>query len=516
MSNPLRILLVEDSEDDATLVIRAIRKGGYDVTFERVQTADAMNKTLQENKWDIIISDYRMPQFDAMQALHILKSTALEIPFIIVSGTIGEETAVTAMKAGAHDYIMKDNLPRLVPAIERELREASNRLMLRQKEEQLILSQKLEGIGRLASGIAHDFNNHLAVIIMSADILLNDTQVPPPLKIEVEEIKTAGERASELTKQLLAFCRKQILQPRVIQLNSIISEMNRMFVRLISQDIKLITHLDPSLQTVKADPAQVQQVVMNLVVNARDAMPEGGNLLIETKNVKFDEPYLDDHISVKPGFYAMISVTDTGIGMDSETMAKVFEPFFTTKGESKGTGLGLATTYGIVKQSSGYISVNSEPGKGSSFKVYFPCVKGEVKEHSLEESPQQLTQRTETILLVEDKDSIRRLVRRILENNGYTVIDASSGANALEKASSYQGTIHMLITDVIMPAMKGQEVAQQISKVRPDIKILYISGYADDTFANNEITEPGPILLSKPFTQEKLIYRVAEILDSRK
>ncbi|MDQ3821045.1 MAG: ATP-binding protein, partial [Acidobacteriota bacterium] len=332
----------------------------------------------------------------------------------------------------------------------------------KQLEEQFRQSQKLESVGQLAGGIAHDFNNLLTVIAGYSDLTLRRMGERDALYRNIEEIKKAAERASILTRQLLAFSRKQILQPVVINLNATVANMDKMLQRLIGEDIHLVTLLDPGLGKIKADPGQIEQVIMNLAVNSRDAMQMGGKLTIETKNVHLDEAYARRHIAVKPGAYVMLAVSDTGTGMDAETQARIFEPFFTTKEQGKGTGLGLSMVYGIVKQSGGNIWVYSEPGHGTTFKVYLPMVEERMENVQGIAAP-EVARGTETILLVEDEDAVRLLLQDILETEGYTVLVASNGNEALRLCEQHEGRIHLLMTDVVMPGMGGRQLVERIT-----------------------------------------------------
>jgi PAS domain S-box-containing protein len=382
-------------------------------------------------------------------------------------------------------------------------------------EQQLRQSQKMEAIGRLAGGIAHDFNNLLMVISGYSEFLLERLGPDQTLRGPAKEIATAAERATSLTRQLLAFSRKQMLTPKVLDLNAVVTENLKMLTRLIGEDIDLVMIPGPELGAIKADPGQVEQVILNLAVNARDAMPQGGRLTIETANVTLDEAYARVHSPVQPGDYTMLAITDTGVGMDSDTQSHIFEPFFTTKGP-KGTGLGLSTVYGIVKQSGGYIWVYSEPGKGTSFKIYMPHVTAEevaaVEQPAAVVSAPAETPR-ETILVVEDEVNLRRLTRQFLENQGYDVVEAADGAAAVQICVAHQGIIHLLLTDVIMPGMNGRELAQRVSEIRPNMKVLYMSGYTENAIGHNGTLDAGITLLQKPFTLQALKAKVREVLD---
>src|SRR5580700_1111315 len=383
-------------------------------------------------------------------------------------------------------------------------------------EQQLRQSQKMEAVGRLAGGIAHDFNNLLMVISGYSEFLLERLGAEPHLRGPAQEIASAAERASSLTRQLLAFSRKQMLAPRIVNLNDVATENLKMLTRMIGEDIDLVLVPSPNPWMVRADPGQIEQVIMNLAVNARDAMPSGGRLTIETSNVSLDEDYARLHAPLPPGDYVMVAISDTGNGMDNETQSRIFEPFFTTKG-TKGTGLGLSTVYGIVKQSGGYIWVHSELRKGTTFKIYLPRVAstGEaatqvalaVENHKVEPG-------TETILLVEDEANLRYLARQYLEKQGYHVIEAADGAVAMQIAVAHEKIIHLLLTDVIMPGMNGRELAQRISEIRPNVKVLYMSGYTENVIGHNGMLDDGVRLLQKPFTLRDLKSKVREVLDA--
>jgi two-component system cell cycle sensor histidine kinase/response regulator CckA len=877
MAQPLRVLIVEDSENDTRLLLRELERAGYDVSWERVETAASMRSALKGRSWDLVVADYTMPKFSAPAALSLLQESGIDLPFIIVSGDVGEDVAVEAMRAGAHDYLLKGALKRLVPAIQRELEQAGHRRARRKAEEQyrflfengphpmwvidretlrfltvndaaveqygyareeflamritdirpseevpvlmeaipgiaagvdraiwkhrkkdgsviyvegtthpltfdgrsawlalaydvtdrlraeegikkseqryrslfesmlhgfahcemlfengeprdfvlldcnlnfekltglkdavgrrvtefipgiresnpefiqtfgrvaltgiperfeihidalgvwfsisvyspqkgqfvalfdniterkrseasiqkllhaveqagnaifmtdpdgtitymnpafervygftkeetlgrtprilksgqydrayyeefwrrllagesvqgeivnkrrdgqLITvessvspvldahggrigfisvqddvtgkrvleqqfrqSQKMEAIGQLAGGIAHDFNNLLTVILGYSDLLATEAERESSLAEPIHEIRRAGERAASLTRQLLAFSRRQVLQPKVLDLNALVENVERMLHRLIGEDIELVTVFDPRLGRVRADDGQLEQVIMNLAVNSRDAMPKGGTLTIETKDVELDEAYAREHADVTPGRYVMLAVSDTGLGMSAETKSHLFEPFFTTKGKGKGTGLGLATVYGIVKQSGGYIWAYSELNRGTSFKVYLPRVEKAVDAAPTRRVPQRQTGGSETLLLVEDEQAVRALVRRILESYGYTVIEASGAAQALEAARRHEGPIHLVLTDVVMPEMGGSELAPRVAELRPDVRVLFMSGYTDDAIVRQGLIAEGGHFLQKPFTPEVLARKVRDVLD---
>jgi two-component system cell cycle sensor histidine kinase/response regulator CckA len=518
MPRPLRVLVVEDSESDAELTLLALKKGGFDPTFERVQTEPEMRSALDRGPWDLVLSDYSMPQFSAPAAFTVLSEKNVDIPFIILSGTVDEETAVEAMRLGAHDFMAKGKLTRLVPAIERELRECEERKArrhaeetLKKTEQQLHHAQKLEAIGQLASGVAHDFNNLLSVILGSAEMILSDLKPDDPIRGDISEIYKAGTRAADLTRQLLAFSRQQVLQPRILDLNQVLTGIEKMVGRLLGADVHVRIVKGFGLGRSKADPGQIEQVITNLVVNARDAMPGGGTLTLETKNAELHEDYAREHHGVDAGPYVLLSVTDTGTGMDAATKARIFEPFFTTKERGKGTGLGLSTVFGIVEQSHGHIWVESEPGVGTSFKVYLPRTDAKVQETPSVPPPPSV-RGSETILLVEDDDAVRAVACGILQRSGYRVLEASNGGEALLICEQHSAAIHLLLTDVVLPRMNGRQLAERILSMRSGIKVLFMSGYTDDAILRHGILESDVAYLQKPLTPSKLAHSVREVL----
>ena len=778
MARPLRVLQIEDNEDDAALILRELQRGGYEPVARRVETPAAMHYALQQETWDVVLADWNLPEFSALFALEILKSQGLDLPFIIVSGTIGEEATTSAMKAGAHDFVGKEHLGRLVLTIEREVREAADRQAyrkaevalaaseerlqlvgratndavrdwdlstngiwwnegfsslfgyqaqdieagveswysrlhpddkdrviascyaainggamtwsegyrfrradgtyaevldrgyivrnvraqalrligaitdltairkahaalqdsearvrtvlesapdaiigmdengtitdwnpraetmfgwrrdealgrplaetiippdqrethhsglrrftetgegpmlnrrrettawrrdgaefpvelsivplkegaahrfywfvvditerkqaeekLRQTEDQLRQAQKMEAVGQLAGGVAHDFNNLLTVITGYTDLLMSNLPADAPTLADLEEIRNAAERAAWLTRQLLAFSRRQILAPQVLDLNSLIGNFEKILRRLIGEDVVLKTELAPALARIKADPGQIEQIIMNLAVNARDAMPTGGRLTIETDTVLLDESYPRKAVGVPPGLYVLLAVSDTGCGIDAETQKRIFEPFFTTKEAGKGTGLGLSTVYGIVKQSNGFIWVYSELDRGTTFKIYLPAVDEDVQTAETESRPVQQRTGVETILLVEDAAPLRALTNKVLELSGYTVLAAGNLDEALKVAEARDWTIHLLLTDVIMPGGSGPDVADRLKERCPDLKILYMSGYTGTTMAHQGILRSGSPLLQKPYSPDALLQKVREVLD---
>jgi nitrogen-specific signal transduction histidine kinase len=392
------------------------------------------------------------------------------------------------------------------------LEDVSGRRLL---QEQLLQSQKMESIGRLAGGVAHDFNNLLTAIMGYTEMLRQDLPPDHPGQTFVDEVSKAGGRATALTTQLLAFARRQVIEPRVIDLNAVVSDTEKMLRRLVGEDIEIVTASEPDLGAVEADPSQVHQILVNLAVNARDAMPSGGTLIIETANALLDELYARSHLEVRPGRYVLLSITDTGVGMPPEVQSHLFEPFFTTKELGKGTGLGLATCHGIVKQAGGHITVTSAPGHGTTFRIFLPRVERASADAVPAVLKPPLRGGHETVLVAEDESAVRGLASLTLRAHGYTVLEASTGTEALALVERGTRVIDLLVSDVVMPGLNGRDLAERFRVLRPGIPVLFISGHAETTIAHQGILDAGVEFLAKPFTPDRLARRVREILDRR-
>jgi two-component system cell cycle sensor histidine kinase/response regulator CckA len=640
MTPEIRILLVEDSRADAELITRDLRRSQLPLTLRQVDNLSDFIKEITDAPPNLILTDFRLPNLDALEILNVLRERQLDTPVIVVTGTLTDEVAALCLQQGAVDYVLKDRLVRLPSAVQRALaeqklrrereqaltalreseerfrqiaesidevfwltditktetiyvspayekiwgrpcesvyrapqswldaihpedREYVKRAALtsqvtdgynleyrivrpdgalrwihdrgfpvtdeegkvyriagvaediterRQLEDQLRQAQKMEAIGQLAGGVAHDFNNLLTVITGHSQLAFAQLLAEDPLRYGLEQITKAAFRAASLTRQLLAFSRKQVLQPRVLSLNNIVSNIEGMLGRLIGEDIQLKTVLEPQLEPVKADPGQIEQVIFNLIGNARDAMPRGGIVSIETANILLDTEYCSTHQTVSPGWHVMLAVRDTGFGMDGNTLSHMFEPFFTTKEPGKGTGLGLATVYGIIKQSGGSISVDSEVGRGTTISVYLPRAEGPVEEvKSIDIT--STASGSETILLVEDDEMVRELTADILKKKGYEVLEAREPYEALRISRQFDRPIHLMLTDVVMPQRSGPQLVEQIIPLHPDMKVLYMSGYAVHAIYRPGVFDPGVNFIEKPFGADALLQKIRQVLE---
>ncbi len=643
MADKIDILHLEDDPYDAQLVQAKLEEAGMACRITRVQSRDEFEDALGRPDLDIILADYRLPMYDGLSALHLVARRRPDIPFIFVSGTIGEEAAIEALTKGATDYVLKQSLMRIGPAVQRALREAHNQSERRQAEkslaqseammrgilnsvdegfvvidrqyrirsanraycslvnlreeevigrqchailrqnnqpcyesglecpvqhtfrtgtahacfithqaasgallylelksypisdasgtivsvietindvtekyqlqEQLAHSQKMESVARLAGGVAHDFNNMLGVIIGHAELAMGRVDTAEPLLGNLREIRKAAGRSAALTRQLLAFARKQTVAPRVLDLNETVSGMLNMLRPLIGEDIDLVWRPGKGASPVKMDPSQIDQILVNLCVNARDAITGIGRITIETDLITFDPDYCRHHPEIVAGDYVSLIISDDGCGMEPEILGAIFDPFFTTKDIGRGTGLGLATVYGIIKQNDGFIKVHSEPGQGTTFKLYLPRYLDEAVHVRHQEREAQIPVGHETILLVEDESLILSMTTLMLEKLGYQVLSASTPADAMRVTSAHEGEIRLLIVDVIMPEMNGRDLANQVAAHQPAMGCLFMSGYSGDIIANHGILEEGVHFIQKPFSMESLAVKVRQVLD---
>jgi signal transduction histidine kinase len=510
VSTPLDVLIVDDSGDDAELLVHELRRGGYDVNFERVDRPEAMLVAIESRHWDVVICDYSLPHFSGGDALQLLRARNADTPFVCVSGTIGEETAVAALKQGAQDYVMKGNLKRLLPAIQRELKEAKERHARLQLERQLRLVERFESIGRLAGGISHDFNNVIGAILGWAEIGEGEAPAGSQLQEHFRKIRTEAARAGGLTGQLLAFARRQVLQPERIDLNHSISGMVTFVQSGMGDSIRFESILDPNLPVIQADRSQLEQVIMNLCINAKDAMPDGGRLIIQSKNVEIDGDSCRHHPHAQPGRYVVLEVSDTGVGMDSATLDRMFEPFFTTK--KPGTGLGLTTVYGIVKQHNGFIDVHSEPRSGTTLQVYFPATTGVPSERN-PHKPQMSLAGTETVLVAEDHEGLRELIDKVLSAQGYKTIIADNGESAVQLFEENCEQIQIMVLDVLMPLVSGPSAYDRMSAIRPGVPVIFTTGHTAEVSSLNSRLERGAVFLQKPYAPHILSQLVRRTLD---
>jgi two-component system, cell cycle sensor histidine kinase and response regulator CckA len=511
---PLYILHLEDEPIDAALVLRTLEAEGVACAITRVRSRGEFIAVLEQGLIELILLDFSLPGFDGSAALEIARTRWPLIPVIIVSATLGEERAIDLLKNGATDYVLKDRLARLAPSVRRAMREVEERRERQRLEAQFVEAQKMEVIGQLASGVAHDFNNILAVIMGCGEWIASELAVGSPLKKYTDEIRHASERAAGLTQQLLVFSRKEKVKCVVLDLNDVVNDLDQMLRRLIDENIQLTIAPGQDTGRINADCGYVGQVVLNLVVNARDAMPHGGRLTLTTGNVAWDNDQSLASRSAISGNYVMLSVNDTGSGMTDEVKARLFEPFFTTKPSGKGTGLGLATCVTIVHQCGGHITVSSELGKGSTFKVYFPRVDQPLSAKSKAVHSEILRGGTETLLIVEDEPSVRNLACAALKAQGYDVLFAANGQEALHVAREHKGPpISLVVTDVIMPVMGGKVMAEWLKITYPDLKVVFTSGYVDEVIGQQNLFNPDVAFLPKPYTPGTLARKVREMLD---
>jgi len=515
MPVPLKVLIVEDSQDDADLVLRELRRAGFAAVWKRVETEAEYLAEIGKSP-DVILSDFSMPQFDGLRAVRLLRDLGMETPFILISGTVGEDIAVEAIKQGVTDYLLKDRIARLGTAVQRALKGVEELTERRRLRAQFIEAQKMEVIGQLAAGVAHDFNNILAIIMGYSELILSTMSPDHQLCKYIEEIRHASERAVDLTRQLLVFSRKEAVRPVVVDLEAAVQDMSKMIGRLIGENIEISIQSMETAGCIRADPGQIVQLLMNLVVNARDAMPNGGRLSVETGGIAWRAGESGLPAGAGPGEYVFVGVSDTGVGMTGEVKARLFEPFFTTKAAGKGTGLGLAICQAIVQQSGGLITVDSTQGKGSEFRAYFPKVDGPVESIANPVCGARQSNGTETLLVVEDDHSVRDLACTALEAKGYRVFSAPNGQEALRWAGENTWLpVRLVIADVIMPLMGGKIMSEALKTVYPGLKIIFTSGHTDEALVPHGVLDKGIVFMPKPYTPATLTGKVRELLDSK-
>jgi two-component system, cell cycle sensor histidine kinase and response regulator CckA len=512
MGIPLRVLVIEDSEDDAALLVRELHRGGYDVIFERVDTPEAVRAAVGEKEWDLVVCDHSMPGFSGVEALKLLRAEGLEAPFIFLSGTIGEDTAVEALKQGAQDYIMKDNLKRLLPAINRELNEFEQRRERTRLERQVQQLQRFEAIGGLAGGIAHDFNNALGVILGWAQLGYEELPPGTPAREKFRMIREQAESAAGLTRQLLAFARRQIVKARNLDLNDLANQTRGLLQSVIGDQIEFTLSPAPTPQIIRADPSQIERVLVNLCLNARDAMPDGGRLVLTTRTVDIGEDFCRIHSYGSPGEYVLLSVSDTGVGMDSATLDRIFEPFFTTKEMGRGAGLGLAAVYGVVKQHGGFVNVYSEPGQGTTFRVYLPLSSAAPEKPEPAASPHPESG-NETILVADDNEALRELACEALTSRGYHVIPAKNGQEAVTLFTANSKEIGLALLDVAMPLLNGRDAYSRMRALAPGLPVIFTTGHSAETASLESKIHEGAAFLQKPYDLETLHRIVRNTLD---
>ena len=515
MSTPLRILYLESNPTDAALICSTLEAGGITCTTTWVQNRADFGEHLSHGCFDLVLSGYSQPAFDGLSTIAFVRENWPDLPVILVSGTMGEEFAVESLKSGATDYVLKTRLFRLVPAVRRAMQEVAERTERRRLEAEFIEAQKMEVIGQHAASVAHDFNNILSVIMGYSDMLLRKISIADPLRKYAEEILRASKYGASLTLQILVFCRKQTVQPVVMDLHVVLRDLEPMLERLIHENIALALSPGTHSGNIFADPGYIVQMLMNMAVNARDAMPDGGSLTLATSKVTLDEYSTDVYPGSLPGDYILLSVSDTGAGMSEEIKARIFEAFFTTKPVGKGTGLGLANCNSIIQQFGGCVSVTSELGKGTTFQILFPCVEQPLDLAAPPAPGGPLARGTETLLVVEDDPAVRQFAVEVLQTQGYNVLSAVNGKDGLNMARSHQGPpIQLVVTDVIMPLIGGRVMAECLKMTCPGIKVLFTSGYTDDTISSHGVLEADMDFLPKPHTHATLTRKVREMLDA--
>ena len=511
MISTTKILLLEDNLDDRKLLEKVLGHQELPCQIVHAETKEEFHRALGTDQFDLVISDFNLPGYDGLSALHLTRELQPDTPFIFVSGTIGEERAVESLKLGATDYVLKDRLGRLVPAVERALRETQERRALARLEAQWHQSQKMEAIGQLAGGIAHDFNNLLLVIQGNAELVLLKQNLSADQRHQcLKQVVIAAKRGTSLIRQLLAFSRKQAGYFQEIDLNLAIGNLSKMLVRLIGEDISLQYKLAENLPSLSADIGMIEQALTNLIVNARDAMPQGGSIHINTEAVNIDNTHCQNHADARKGEFICVTVRDTGEGIRPEHLAHVFEPFFTTKEVGKGTGLGLAMVYGTIRQHQGWIEVSSEVGEGTTFKMFLPANRSKAVNPTGESTTENATGGKGRILLVEDNPDVRQFVRQVLEISGYQVSEAGNGIEALKIWKTNAPQFDLLLTDMVMPGgLNGGQLAERLRADRPKLKVVFMSGYNPDIVGK---IQPQSCFIQKPYSIDVLMQTVRECL----
>jgi signal transduction histidine kinase len=505
---PLTVLIVEDSEEDTDLLVLELRRAGYSPNYKRVDTPLALAEALDEQHWDLVLSDYSMPQMTMRKALDMVMERSMDVPFLIVSATIGEEAAVEAMRAGAHDYILKDRLSRLAPAVRRELKEAEVRRNKRSLEEQFRQAQKLESLGLLAGGVAHDFNNLLTGILGNASLVLELLSPPEPERSMLHDVIRASERAAELTRQLLAYAGKGRFVVQPVDLSLLVREISELVRSSIPRQAEVRMDLQPDLPLVEADASQLQQLIMNLVINAAEALGDETGLVEITTGVRHQPQDVDGNA----GLYVYLRVHDTGCGMDETTKSQIFDPFFTTK--FTGRGLGLAATQGIVRSHNGTIHVESRPGAGSTFYVFLPAIerRAELRESSVAPRCADTLAGTGVVMVVDDEELVRRTARATLQQYGYTVVEAENGRQAVEMFARMGERVALVLLDLTMPVMSGEDAYRHLKAMRPEVPVIVSSGY-DEMEAARRFGNIGSVdFIKKPYVAQKLAQKVKETI----
>ncbi len=515
---PLRVLIVEDSEEDADLIVLELKRGGFDPIYRRVDSSEGMRRALAEGEWDVVLSDFSMPSFSVMEALGMIQERGTDLPFVIVSATIGEEAAVEAMKAGAHDYVLKHRLGRLVPAVRREIRESVIRRERRHLEDQLRHAQKLESLGLLAGGVAHDFNNLLTGIMGNASLVLDMAGEDAPFRGMLEDIIRASERAADLTRQLLAYAGKGKFVVGPINVSELVRDISELMRSSVPRTVDLKLRLEEELPAVEGDASQLQQLVMNLILNAAEATGERVGVVTVATGVREIGP--GDrlgHFRPDPpvsGKYVMVQVSDDGCGMSEAVKAQIFDPFFTTK--FTGRGLGLAAALGIARGHKGAIAVDSTEGLGSTFTVLFPALGSSPAASSPEGLEREVRETGRgVVLIIDDEDVVRRAARATLEHFGYTVFEASDGRDGTDLFSRLHDRISVVLLDLTMPRMDGHEVWRYIRRIRPDMEIIVSSGFEQADAMKQFSEEPGLHFIQKPYTASELVRSIRSVLDAR-